>query len=90
MQSNLESFLKIGMTYASLQMFENDHLEMESLISWERRKEIISLDIVMTLMEILQDPTLLLDLWLCIKSIISSELVGTMMKFSEFGFFKFS
>ena len=49
MQSNLESFLKIGMTCASLQMFGNDSLEMESLISWESDKEIISLDIFMIL-----------------------------------------
>ena len=34
-QSNLESFLKMGMTCASLQMFGNHRLNMESLVSWE-------------------------------------------------------
>ena len=73
------------MSYASLQMFENDPLEIESLISWERGKEIISLDIFMILVGTLLRPILLLDLRLCIKSLISSGVVGTMMKF---GFFK--
>ena len=79
MQSNLESFFKIGMTCASLQIFGNDPLEMESLISWERGKDIISLDVFMILVGKLQGPTLLLDLRLCIKSLILSEVVGAMM-----------
>ena len=64
------------MTCASLQMFGNNPLEMESLISWERGKEIISLDIFMILVGILEGPTLLLDLRLCIKSLISPGVVG--------------
>ena len=52
-QSNLESFLKFDMTCASLQMFVNDPLEMEPLISWERGKDIVSLNIFMILVGIL-------------------------------------
>ena len=76
------------MTCASLQLFGNNPMEMESLISWETGKDITSLDIFMILVGILYGPTLLLDLRLCIKSLISSEVVGAMMKFSEFGVFK--
>ena len=72
------------MSYASLQMFENDPLEKESLISWERGKETISLDIFMILVGTQLRPILLLDLRLCIKSLISSGVVGAMMKFGFF------
>ena len=41
------------MTCASLQIFGNEPLEMESLISWERGNDIISLDIFMILVGIL-------------------------------------
>ena len=43
----------MGMTCASLQMFGKNPLEIESLTSWEKGKEIISLDIFMNLVRIL-------------------------------------
>ena len=78
------------MTCSSLQIFGNDPLEMESLISWEKGKKIIFLDIFIIFVRILSEPILLLDLRLYIKSLISSGVIGAMMKFSEFAFLKLS
>ena len=74
------------MTCASLQVFVNDPLEMEPLISWERGKDILSLNIFLVLVGILSEATFLLDLRLFIKSLISSEVLGAMMTFWEFVF----
>ena len=73
--------MKIGMTCAILQMFGNDPLKMESLISWERGKEIIFLGIFIILLGMLSGPTPFLDLRLCIKSLISSGVVGICKRF---------
>ena len=53
-QSNLVSFLKIGITCASLQTSGNIPLEMELLISWDRDSETISLSVLRILVGILQ------------------------------------
>ena len=54
LQSNLESFLKVGITCASLQISGNIPLEMELLISTDRGSETISLATFRILVGILQ------------------------------------
>ena len=88
LQGNLESFLKIGITCASLQISGNIPIEMELLISSDRGSETISLAIFRILVGILQGLMLLLKSSEQFKSPISSALVRPTVKFSTFGVFR--
>ena len=87
LQSNLDSFLKMGTTFAILHIFGKVPFAKELLISVYRGVEIDFLIILRRIfVEMLLGPGLLLFFNVLIMSHISSGLIGFIEKLLLFGF----
>ena len=89
LQSNLDSFLKTGTTFAILHTFGKVLFAKELLISADRGVEIDFLIILRIFVGMLLGPVLLLFFIVLIISHISSSLIGLIEKLLLVGVFRY-